>query len=138
MQRALHAMSGTGCARRLVSPNDRSGLDSRHERHINYKRPSAEIQALPLTQQQKPVRLSVITATELLHGVHRADSTSRPVRRSTFVEYVLSLFPIIDFDLAIARLYGELWATLEKQGKRISAHDLIIGATALAHDDSVA
>jgi len=105
---------------------------------IDYERRSREIHALASRKPQEPVRLSVITAAELLHGVHRAESVGRRARRSTFVEHVLSLFPIIDFDLAIARLYSELWATLEKQGKRISAHDLIIGATALANDESVA
>jgi len=105
---------------------------------IDYERRSTEIHALASRAPQEPIRLSVITAAELLHGVHRADNASRRRRRSIFVEDVLSRFPIIEFDLAIGRVYGELWATLEKQGTRISAHDLIIGATALAHDESVA
>ena len=105
---------------------------------IEYERRSSKIQAFASRYPQEAVSLSVITAAELLHGIHRANSASRRLRRSSFVEDVLSRFPIMDFDLAIARVYSELWATLEKQGMRISAHDLIIGATALSHDESVA
>ena len=105
---------------------------------IDYERRSIAIQALASREPQEAIRLSVITAAELLHGVHRADSASRRMRRSSFVEDVLSRFPIIEFDLSIARVYSEVWAILEKQGTRISAHDLIIGATALSRDESVA
>jgi len=82
--------------------------------------------------------LSVITAAELLHGVHRADSAKRRRRRSAYVEKLIELFPIYPFELAAARIYGDLWAQLLREGKMIGAHDLMIGSTALALGFSIA
>ena len=82
--------------------------------------------------------LSVITAAELLHGVHRADSAKRRRRRSAYVEKLIELFPIYPFDLAAARIYADLWAQLLREGKMIGAHDLMIGSTALALGFSIA
>ena len=39
----------------------------------------------------EPVALSAITASELLHGVHRADSAMRRNRRTEFVEKIESI-----------------------------------------------
>lgn len=82
--------------------------------------------------------LSVITAAELLHGVHRADSAKRRRTRSAYVEKLIELFPIYPFDLSAARIYAELWAQLLGEGKMIGAHDLMIGSTAIALGFSVA
>jgi predicted nucleic acid-binding protein len=43
----------------------------------------------------------------------------------------------VDFDLGVARVYAELWATLERGGTKVSAHDLVIGATAVSRGDTV-
>ncbi|MGH7516324.1 MAG: PIN domain-containing protein [Gemmatimonadales bacterium] len=77
--------------------------------------------------------LSTITASELLHGVHRADTPRRRLTRSAFVEAVLAAFPILELDLTTARVHAKLWADLEAVGRLIGAHDLWIAATALAH-----
>lgn len=76
--------------------------------------------------------LSAITASELLHGVHRAAEGDRREKRAQFVEYVLGLFPILSFDLETARAHAQLWAALQSAGQTIGAHDLIIAATARA------
>jgi tRNA(fMet)-specific endonuclease VapC len=85
-----------------------------------------------------PVALSAITASELLHGVHRADSAVRRGRRERFVEEILSTFPVIPFTLEMARIHSRLWADLQAKGEVIGAHDLLIAATALAQDSIVA
>ena len=82
--------------------------------------------------------LSVITTAELLHGVHRADSTKRRLKRSAYVEKVIELFPVYVFDISTARIYSELWSDLSSKGIQIGAHDLIIGSTALSLGFSVA
>ena len=46
--------------------------------------------------------LSVITASELLHDVHRA-AEPQHARRSAFVEGLLDRFPLLRVDLATAR-----------------------------------
>lgn len=89
-------------------------------------------------REEEPFGLSVITVAELLHGVHRADSLKRRVKRSAYVEKVIELFPVYPFDIPISRIYANLWAHLSMNGVQIGAHDLIIGSTALAFGFSVA
>lgn len=82
--------------------------------------------------------ISVVTASELLHGVHRARDLHIRSRRSAFVEAVLDRFPLLPIDLATARVHAKIWAGLAGAGVRIGAHDLWIAASALAHGLSVA
>lgn len=77
------------------------------------------------------VFISVVTVSELLMGVHRADSEARRNRRSAFVEAIISGISILDFTTEVARVHAEISADLSKQGQLIGAHDLIIAATAL-------
>lgn len=65
-------------------------------------------------------------------GVHRADSETRRLRRSAFVEAVLAAIPTLDFTLEVARTHAELLAVLKGRGEMIGVYDLIIAATALA------
>ena len=75
--------------------------------------------------------------SELLHGVHRARGGTR-TRRQAFVEHVLSGFDPIPITEAVARVHAEVWATLSRRGVAVGAHDLWIGATALASGFGVA
>lgn len=81
--------------------------------------------------------MSVVTASELLVGVHRAQTEEQQTRRSAFVAAILTHFPIIEFDIEIARVHAELFALLASKGQQIGAHDLIIAATAKFHDSAV-
>jgi tRNA(fMet)-specific endonuclease VapC len=82
--------------------------------------------------------ISVITASELLHGVHRAQTGAVRARRSAFVEHVISAIEPLPVTTAIARAHAEVWAELENDGNLIGAHDLWIAATALSHGMDVA
>jgi tRNA(fMet)-specific endonuclease VapC len=82
--------------------------------------------------------ISVISASELLHGVHRAQSGAIRARRSAFVEHVISSIEPLPVTTAIARAHAEIWAELEKDGNLIGAHDLWIAATALSHGMNIA
>lgn len=77
--------------------------------------------------------LSVITASELLHGVHRATDAAIRARRSDLVEAILERFPLLRVDLATARTHARLWAELASAGQLIGPHDLWLAATALEH-----
>ncbi|MBU2601339.1 MAG: type II toxin-antitoxin system VapC family toxin [Actinobacteria bacterium] len=77
--------------------------------------------------------LSVITASELLHGVHRAAQPEQRARRSAFVEGVLERFPLLPVDLATARAHARVWAELARAGTLIGPHDLWLAATCIAH-----
>ena len=76
--------------------------------------------------------LSVITASELLHGVHRATEPSVRARRAALVEALLANFPILEIDVAAARAHARLWADLASRGQLIGAHDLWIAASCLS------
>ncbi len=81
--------------------------------------------------------ISVITVSELLHGVHRATGARR-ARRSAFVEHLLAGLRAIPITDPVARVHAEIWAQMAQHGNVIGAHDLWIAATAVAHGLSVA
>jgi tRNA(fMet)-specific endonuclease VapC len=77
------------------------------------------------------VAIAAITASELLHGVHRATDEHRG-RRAAFVEAVLAAFPTLSFDLLVARVHARLWADPASSGADVGAHDRLVAATAMA------
>jgi tRNA(fMet)-specific endonuclease VapC len=81
--------------------------------------------------------ISVITVSELLHGVLRATGARRTQRRA-FVEYLLAGLQPIPITEPVARVHADIWADLANRGEPIGAHDLWIAATALAHGLGVA
>lgn len=81
--------------------------------------------------------ISVITVSELLHGVHRAKGAQR-TRRSAFVEHLLAELQAIPITETVARVHADVWARLAARRQVIGAHDLWIAATALAHGLGVA
>jgi tRNA(fMet)-specific endonuclease VapC len=80
------------------------------------------------------VFISAVTVSELLMGVWRADSEARRIRRSAFVEAIISSMPALSFDAAVARVHAEIGADLARRGQSIGAHDLMIAATARFYD----
>lgn len=83
---------------------------------------------------ERTVAIAAITASELLHGVHRADTAIRRSRRERFVEDILTKLPVLPFDAAVARVHSRIWADLRARGTLIGAHDLLIAATVVHHE----
>jgi len=81
--------------------------------------------------------ISVITVSELLHGVLRATGARR-TRRRAFVEHLLGELQAIPITEPVARVHADVWAALAARGAVIGAHDLWIAATALAYGLGVA
>lgn len=81
--------------------------------------------------EDEEVGIAAITASELLHGVHRATDQHRG-RRAAFVEAVLAAFPALPFDLLAARVHARLWAGLAASGADVGAHDRLVAATAMS------
>jgi tRNA(fMet)-specific endonuclease VapC len=88
-------------------------------------------------ENSERVYISVVIASELLIGVHRADTEDRRRRRSAFVEAIISGIGVLDVTVAVARIHAEIHADLAKKGQIIGAHDLIIAPTARCHDLSL-
>src|SRR4051812_30994475 len=74
--------------------------------------------------------ISVVTASELLHGVHRAVDARVRMRRLAYVEQVLGRLEPLPIGIHVARAHAEIWARLESTGSLIGFHDLWIAATA--------
>ena len=83
-----------------------------------------------LIADEDDVAVAAITAAELLVGVELADARRRS-SRTAFVDELLSVLPIEDYDLATARAHARLLAATRQAGKPRGAHDLIIAATAI-------
>ncbi|HEX8724174.1 MAG TPA: type II toxin-antitoxin system VapC family toxin [Gemmatimonadaceae bacterium] len=105
---------------------------------IAAERGEVAMEALLESAGDAPVAMCAISASELLYGCYRAATPALRVRRSAFVEAVLNLIPALPFDVVEARRHAELWDHLSRKGQMIGPHDLIIGATALAHGLPVA
>ena len=86
----------------------------------------------------EPLALSAVTASELLYGMHRTRTIAQRNRRNAYVEAIFAQMTVIAFDLAVARVHSALSAELDRTGRQIGAHDLMIAATAMAHDYRVA
>lgn len=104
---------------------------------IEIERNSLKLESLVEGREDEPFGISVITVSELLHGVHRADSERRRLKREAYVEKIIETFPIYSFDLNPARIYARVWANLAKKGLNIGAHDLMIASTAISLGFSV-
>ncbi len=76
--------------------------------------------------------MSVVTASELLVGVERANTADRKAKRAAFVEHLLSFITILEFSLPVARTHARMLATLPKN-LTAGAHDAMIAATAIHH-----
>lgn len=90
-------------------------------------------EALARAQPGARLAISAITASELLHGLHRAKTRLQRRARERFLLALFSELPVFPFDLAEARVRASVWAALAERGEIIGPHDLIIAATALAH-----
>jgi predicted nucleic acid-binding protein len=101
---------------------------------VELERDGQEIEALAGDEARA---ISVVTVSELLQGVHRARGTRR-TRRAAAVEQILATFEAIPITEQVARVHAEVWARLLARGESVPAHDLWVGATALAHGFGVA
>jgi predicted nucleic acid-binding protein len=80
--------------------------------------------------------LSAATCSELLVGVHLANTEERRTRRSAYVEGLFKLFRPLAFDLDVARVHAQLISSLPRN-VTLGAFDLIIGATAIRYGFAV-
>ena len=103
---------------------------------IRFEKSGTAIDLSPWEPSER-VYASVVTVSELLMGVHRANTEERRRRRAAFVEAVISGVGVLDFAIGCARVHAEIWAELATKGLLIGAHDLIIAATARHHGFSI-
>lgn len=105
---------------------------------IGVERRNLDIASQVKGREEEEFFISVITASELLHGVWRVKDPRIRARRSAFVETILERFSILPIDLGTARIHAQLWAELEERGTPIGPHDVWIAAACIAHGYSLA
>ena len=101
---------------------------------IAYERGQLDVASRVAGREAEEAFLSVISASELLHGAHRAADPAVRARRMAFVEATLARFPVLEIDLEVARAHAALWSSLAQAGEMIGVHDSWIAATCIARD----
>jgi tRNA(fMet)-specific endonuclease VapC len=79
-------------------------------------------------------KISSVSVMELWEGIHLAEATTT---ERTRVEELIEGIYELPFDRDVAMLADELSAALISQGEPIEDSDVMIGATALVHDEPV-
>ena len=92
-----------------------------------------------IDRDQLPDRISIsaITMAELAAGPHATDDPAERARRQDRLQRAESTFDPLSFDADAARAYGRIYASVIAAGRKARgrrAVDLLIAATALAHD----
>lgn len=105
---------------------------------IRHERGRLDLESRLADRGEEGFFLSVVTASELLHGIHRAGDPAIRARRSAFVEAVLARFPLLEIDLGTARVHAQIGADLKMSGTLIGPNDLWLAATCIARGLSIA
>lgn len=81
--------------------------------------------------------IAAITVAELWHGAERASGRHRAARES-YLKALLNVLPIVPYTEQTAYHHARLWAQLESSGSMIGPYDLIVAATALERESTLA
>lgn len=95
------------------------------------KRPAPAYIAWLRTVPREDQFTSAVVAAELYKGAFRSDRARFHLQN--IEERVLPSLTILPFDVAVARVYGEIEAGLRKGGRPLADADLQIAATAIRH-----
>jgi len=102
------------------------------------QRDQIDLSRVAASQPAEPVAIPAICAAELLHGPYRLRHAVAPSRAEQRVEQLIASFPVIAFDLDMARVHAQLGAELAEKGTLVGTHDLLIAATAVWLDYRIA
>jgi predicted nucleic acid-binding protein len=96
-----------------------------------------DLPTIDLKQLPGVIAISSLTMAELVSGPGAAENDLERWRRMYYLRYAWSHIDPLDFDLACARAYGAIYEATVRIGRKPRggrAVDLMIAATALAHD----
>ena len=91
------------------------------------RHPDSGIRAVLRKHLGKDLCISAITFAELEYGIRKSN---QPRKNRISIENFLSGIPILDFDLEAARHFGDIYACLEQEKRRIGDRDTLIAAHA--------
>lgn len=78
------------------------------------------------------IAIPAIVISEYLAGVHMDSNVGRQAAQREFLNNVLTVVPVCNYDRAVAEHHAELLAHTARTGSPRGTHDLIIAATARA------
>ena len=81
--------------------------------------------------QSNQVRLSSVVKAELLFGAEKSSQRDRVLEK---LRVFFARFRSMPFDDRAAEIYGEVRASLERQGKPIGPNDLLLASIALSNE----
>ena len=81
--------------------------------------------------QRDPLKISVISLMELYYGAYKSEKTKANLAKVRRIE---KAFDIISVDFSVAETFGMIRSDLEFQGTPLDDFDLVIAASALAHN----
>lgn len=77
---------------------------------------------------RESLAISAVTVAELAFGISKSTRADSRLKLENF----LSKFPILDWDVDAAWIYGNVRKALEAKGQRIGERDLLLACQALA------
>lgn len=99
--------------------------------------PSQLVTQVVMLAGDQEAALSSVGLTELIHGIYRADSPQRRLRRESFVEELRIGLTVHPYTEAAALIAGRINGEQMSKGIVIPFPNLLIGATALSLGYSV-
>lgn len=104
---------------------------------IGGEKRSFDLESWLRSRAEEQFEIAATTVAELWHGVERATAPHKSVREN-YLRPLLEVLNIIPYTEQTAYHHARIWAQLEFSGKMIGPYDLIIAATALERDSTVA
>jgi predicted nucleic acid-binding protein len=89
------------------------------------------LETIGLQTDDSEIAVSVVTVLELAHGIIRADTSQRRLRRQQFLDDLLTGVPVHPVTVPIALRAGQIDGQMQAAGTRIALADLLIAVTAL-------
>lgn len=80
------------------------------------------------------VAIPAVAVAEYLAGTLLDSDPGRAAAQRAFLDEVLSVLPVLEYDRAVAEHHAALLAHVQHSGSKRGTHDLIIAATARAAD----
>jgi len=102
--------------------------------------PNKKVISWAMQNDEENFYLSSLTFGELYKGISKLPNSKRRENLHQWVEYDLKerfKNRIIDIDLKVARVWGEIQGESESQGNSMPVIDSLIAATGVAHDLTV-
>jgi tRNA(fMet)-specific endonuclease VapC len=90
------------------------------------------IEAIIAGTGDQEAALSAVGLTELVHGIYRAGTAERRIRRESFIQELLATVTVYPYTRETALLAGKIDGEQRQRGVVIPLADLLIGATALS------